>query len=637
MSRIPVQFAPLPQLPPKAPKPEAIEVEDENEEPPSPAVVTTTKAVVVPDALKNMNFGAGMSRPPKAPTQGEQPLTENTAVLETTVRAQGTKGRRPPARLNQRPVVLEADSDEGEDDKDGIDLHANQPILVRPKSYGKGLLVSQTFDQNVMAGVWEKTRISKAATMKKNDPELDVNKKQEIKIEDELAKVLERLVQQRKERIILEEKLEGLKTIVKHVVDSAQLQEAVKLKTKPPKPPSDLELALRHMQEFVNKEGWMEKEGRLWKSWKKRWFVLKCTSIYYYEAEDLKSLKGQLSLDSENISVTRTIHAESSKPVLCVLSNDRKFTFHGSEEELTEWEHSLMRKIDCICYLQEMRKNNLSPCPKVLSFSNDNTSKSFHFDNLFLSNFETICINTTLKYHPSLKSLSLVNTKLNDEALKNLSSSFSLNKNLESLDLSDNLITSIGAKELSDSLLKCSSLKKLVINDNPIGDEGVISLCNLLGNVNSNVSLEILSLHNVNLGDVGGNHFVDSIKKIILNEKKGKKNLLKEISLQENKIGNSTAIGISQIISDLEIKKLNLTKNNIGDEGASSIALALEKSVSIKSFDISENKFSEKGIISLSNAVMKNKSLEFAKLNENQILDASTLTALRIVSDTLSF
>ena len=42
--------------------------------------------------------------------------------------------------------------------------------------------------------------------------------------------------------------------------------------------------------------GWLIKEGGSWKSWKKRWFELEDTTLYYYKDETKKQLMGTMSI-----------------------------------------------------------------------------------------------------------------------------------------------------------------------------------------------------------------------------------------------------------------------------------------------------------------------------------------------------
>ena len=52
------------------------------------------------------------------------------------------------------------------------------------------------------------------------------------------------------------------------------------------------------MEEVANKQGWVEIRTGIWKSWKKRYFVLKCTSIFYFESDRTDTNAGDSSANS---------------------------------------------------------------------------------------------------------------------------------------------------------------------------------------------------------------------------------------------------------------------------------------------------------------------------------------------------
>eukprot|EP00033_Pygsuia_biforma_P002843 GCRY01003137.1.p1 GENE.GCRY01003137.1~~GCRY01003137.1.p1 ORF type:complete len:364 (+),score=32.71 GCRY01003137.1:125-1093(+) len=47
---------------------------------------------------------------------------------------------------------------------------------------------------------------------------------------------------------------------------------------------------------FPEKDGWLEKRGHLFKTWRRRWFVLKDSYVYYYEDPAAKQAKGFFTL-----------------------------------------------------------------------------------------------------------------------------------------------------------------------------------------------------------------------------------------------------------------------------------------------------------------------------------------------------
>jgi hypothetical protein len=69
------------------------------------------------------------------------------------------------------------------------------------------------------------------------------------------------------------------------------------------------------IDEGILLEGWLIKEGRLVKSWKKRWFVLTKNKLSYYATKEKTKLKGEVVIE------TCTIALSAEKKNCLVLTN----------------------------------------------------------------------------------------------------------------------------------------------------------------------------------------------------------------------------------------------------------------------------------------------------------------------------
>ncbi|CAD8043699.1 unnamed protein product [Paramecium primaurelia] len=62
----------------------------------------------------------------------------------------------------------------------------------------------------------------------------------------------------------------------------------------------------------IMKEGWLEKESRVFKSWRKRWFVLTTTTLYTFKAEKQYSNPTEL-IPLSTISTIKSCQEETNK------------------------------------------------------------------------------------------------------------------------------------------------------------------------------------------------------------------------------------------------------------------------------------------------------------------------------------
>ena len=91
------------------------------------------------------------------------------------------------------------------------------------------------------------------------------------------------------------------------------------------------------MSEKVICSGWMKKKGGIVKNWKKRWFELRGSRIYYY-TENGGELKGTIELSKD--SVAKADPDLKNQPALSVQSNARSRIYQmvtDSKEERDHW------------------------------------------------------------------------------------------------------------------------------------------------------------------------------------------------------------------------------------------------------------------------------------------------------------
>ncbi|CAD8085252.1 unnamed protein product [Paramecium primaurelia] len=62
----------------------------------------------------------------------------------------------------------------------------------------------------------------------------------------------------------------------------------------------------------IMKEGWLEKESRVFKSWRRRWFVLTTTTLYSFKAEKQYSNPTEI-IQLSTVSTIKSCQEETNK------------------------------------------------------------------------------------------------------------------------------------------------------------------------------------------------------------------------------------------------------------------------------------------------------------------------------------
>ncbi|XP_076814446.1 uncharacterized protein LOC143460723 [Clavelina lepadiformis] len=269
---------------------------------------------------------------------------------------------------------------------------------------------------------------------------------------------------------------------------------------------------------------------------------------------------------------------------------------------------------------------NSSNLPKVLEFNYDkmNRSKVLRcgldlLDNGNCSNLgltpvgvETLAAAINKLPQP-MKKLSLWGNDLGDDGASHISTCLS---KIEELHIGECKISASGIKSISDAISKLPEpMKKLNLRYSNLGDDGAshistclskieeldISWCTISASGIKSISdaisklpepMKKLNLRYNNLGDDGASHILTCLSKI------------EKLHIGECKISASGIKSISDAISELPepMKKLNISGNNLGDDGASHISTCLSN---IEVLDIGECKISASGIKSISDAISK--------------------------------
>ena len=110
----------------------------------------------------------------------------------------------------------------------------------------------------------------------------------------------------------------------------------------------------------VDKEGWLTKEGRRFKSWKRRWFRLEGSTLSYYSDRVAAKPKGSISLES--CAVQQAQDRTDTRSCMELITEGRKLYFQADTEAIAhEWALALNNRISCLNYVKKVRLMKAEP------------------------------------------------------------------------------------------------------------------------------------------------------------------------------------------------------------------------------------------------------------------------------------
>ncbi|OMJ73130.1 hypothetical protein SteCoe_28249 [Stentor coeruleus] len=255
---------------------------------------------------------------------------------------------------------------------------------------------------------------------------------------------------------------------------------------------------------------------------------------------------------------------------------------------------------------ENLHKNTLGNCPnieklfmlKTLSFLNLAGTK------ILEQNF--VKIKDALKGNTGIIYLNLSYNKKLGKGFKGFTEALATTR-IEELMINGCKLKDVNAQYLAMNIKAMGTLRKLDLGDNGFTDEGM-SL--IIGAVAYSSSLKWLNASKNKLSkgvpkelyDV----FVDN-------------HTLEYLNFSNCYLRNNLRTLIPSLQKADTLEKLDLSFNEIENEGAYFIATALQRNFSIKSLNLSFNKIKNKGGIAISEAIQQNSTLEELNLKDNSI------------------
>lgn len=184
---------------------------------------------------------------------------------------------------------------------------------------------------------------------------------------------------------------------------------------------------------------------------------------------------------------------------------------------------------------------------------------------------------------------------------------------IKTLDIGNNTMTEEGAQNLA-KLLKAKQLVELDVYNNDFGDAGMYQIA---GSLKDNKSLTSLDLGGNNVGADGMKALASAIKNC---------DTLRVLELSYNPMGPEGAKAIAEVSKyDLQLETLKVGWCKIGSgDGAKAIGDLIMFNTTISSLDLRGNNLGDEGAISIARSMKEHDNQHFAELDMgyNEIKDA---------------
>ena len=265
-----------------------------------------------------------------------------------------------------------------------------------------------------------------------------------------------------------------------------------------------------------------------------------------------------------------------------------------------------------------------------------NTMKSFLLVSCGISDVGAELLAKFLSTNTSLRKLDISHNNIGDNGISHIAAALHLNTVIEELPVVSCGISAVGAELLARSLSTNTSLRKLDISHNDIGDNGITHIAAALQKntmkififvscgisdvgaeslakfLSITTSLRKLDISHNDIGDNGITHIAAALQK----------NTMKTFTLVSCGISEFGAESLAKFLSiNTSLRKLDISCNNIGDNGISYIAAALQSNTTVEELPAVSCGISAVGAALLARSLSTNTSLRKLDISHNNIGD----------------
>ncbi|MQL90689.1 hypothetical protein Taro_023288 [Colocasia esculenta] len=213
--------------------------------------------------------------------------------------------------------------------------------------------------------------------------------------------------------------------------------------------------------------------------------------------------------------------------------------------------------------------------------------KVLHFHNNMTGDEGAVEIAEVLERSPALEDFRCSSTRVDSEGGIALAEALNTCMHLRKLDLRDNMFGVYAGKALSGTLEKLAGITEVYLSYLNLEDEGTIPICNSLQG--SAPSLEVL--------EIAGNDITVKAARA-LSACVAAKQCLKKLNVSENELTDEGAVMVGEALAEghLSLKELDMSTNSIRRVGARCLARAVCNKPNFCLLNINGNAISEEGI-----------------------------------------
>ncbi|KAJ0054405.1 hypothetical protein Pint_03332 [Pistacia integerrima] len=214
-----------------------------------------------------------------------------------------------------------------------------------------------------------------------------------------------------------------------------------------------------------------------------------------------------------------------------------------------------------------------------------------------------------------LRYLNLSNNALGEKGVKAFEALLKSQNNLEELYLMNDGISEEAARAVCELIPSTEKLKVLHFHNNMTGDEGAVPIAEM---VQHSPVLEDFRCSSTRIGSEGG---------VALAEALGTCTHLKKLDLRDNMFGVEAGLALSKALSAFpDLTEIYLSYLNLDDEGAEALANALKESApSLEVLELAGNDITAKGASSLAACIAAKQFLTKLNLSENELKDEGAI------------
>ncbi|GAB4829600.1 RAN GTPase-activating protein 2 [Ancistrocladus abbreviatus] len=222
-----------------------------------------------------------------------------------------------------------------------------------------------------------------------------------------------------------------------------------------------------------------------------------------------------------------------------------------------------------------------------------------------------------------LRYLNLSDNALGEKGVRAFGSLLSSQKNLEELYLMNDGISEQAAQAASELIPSTEKLKVLHFHNNMTGDDGALAISKI---VKSSPTLEDFRCSSTRIGSEGG---------IALAESLGVCSHLRKLDLRDNMFGVVAGNALSKTLNGLaNLTEVYLSYLNLEDEGARAVTIALKESApSLEILEMAGNEITVEAASVLAACVDSKQFLTKLNLSENELKDEGAVLIAKALEE----